>query len=366
MIRIQTSLALPALLACALFQLPLTLPAAPVSDDPVVATGKGFEIKRSQLNDAYIDYSSSAVSAGRPIPDAQRNFVRAKLLDRLIINKILIPTATADDSNTVAQSVDRQIAMARSNAPSQEAFDQKVKATGMSLDALREKMRQQELSRRLIMRVATNGVVISDADVKKFYDDNPSQFQTPEQVRAAHILVSTQDPITHQPLPPDVKKEKLKLANEIKARAEKGEDFAALARQYSDDPGSKNSGGEYTFPRGKMVPEFEAAAFSMKTNQISDPVETQFGYHIIKLIAKLPATTGDFAKAAPDIRAYLTEHAAETSLPDRLEKLKAAADIKVLDPELAAELAKPASIPPAAPAPATPKLPPATNPPTAK
>jgi peptidyl-prolyl cis-trans isomerase C len=187
------------------------------------------------------------------------------------------------------------------------------------------------VAQRILVREVTNGIVIADAEVKKFYQDNPDKFKMPERVRAAHILVSTLDPVTQQPLPPDKKKEKLKLANELKARAEKGEDFAALVKQYSDDPGSKDKGGEYTFPRGQMVPEFEAAAFSMKTNQISDPVETQFGYHIIKLLEKLPASTVDFAKAEPDIRDFLVEQEAEKGLPAYLEKLKASADVKILD-----------------------------------
>ena len=72
-------------------------------------------------------------------------------------------------------------------------------------------------------------------------------------------------------------------------RARAGEDFAKLAKEYSEDPGSKDKGGEYKFPRGQMVPEFEAAAFSLKTNQVSDIVTTSFGYHIIKLSEKIPA-----------------------------------------------------------------------------
>ena len=109
------------------------------------------------------------------------------------------------------------------------------------------------------------------------------------------------------------------------------EDFAALVKQYSDDHGSKEKGGEYTFKRGQMVPEFEAAAFSMKTNQISDPVETRFGYYIVRLLEKLPVSTEDFAKAAPLIRDHLVERTAEKGLPAYFEKLKAGADVKILD-----------------------------------
>src|SRR5260370_23096101 len=131
-------------------------------------------------------------------------------------------------------------------------------------------------------------VNVTDADVKKFYDDNPAKFEQPEMVRASHILLGTKDQSSGTDLSDDQKKAKRKQIDDILKRARDGEDFAKLAKEYSEDPGSKDKGGEYTFPRGQMVPEFEAAAFSLKTNQVSDVVTTQFGYHIIKLSEKLP------------------------------------------------------------------------------
>ena len=336
--HIPKSTALPALLACLLLQLPPALRGVPADNasalfsDPVMATGNGFEIKRSQVDDAFINYNASLVASGRNIPDQDRDLVRSNLLQHLIIDKILIQKATAEDRDKVAKQVDASIAQARTNAPSPEAFDQQIKATGMTLAQVRDRAVEEQLCRRILMHEATNGIVVADTEVNKFYQDNPDKFKMPERVRVAHILVSTQNPATKQTLPPDKKKDKLKLAKELKARADKGEDFPALVKQYSDDPGSKSKGGEYTFPRGQMVLEFEAAAFSMKTNQISDPVETQFGYHIIKLLEKLPASTEDFAKAEPAIRDYLTEQAAEKALPAYLDKLKAAANVKILAP----------------------------------
>ncbi|HEY3861581.1 MAG TPA: peptidylprolyl isomerase [Verrucomicrobiae bacterium] len=327
---------LPALLACILLQLPTLLraQAPPATNalfaDPVVATGEGFEIKRSQVDDAFINYSASVTANGGSIPDGERETVRSKLMDNLIINKILLQKATADDKAAVAKLVDAEIAHARSNAPSPEDFDAEIKARNTTLDKLRSQEIDKMLSQRVLVNALTNGITVPDADVKKFYDDHPDRFEKPETVRAAHLLVSTQDPITKQNLPPDKKREKLKLAQDLKARLDKGENFAALVKQYSDDPGSKDKGGEYTFGKGQMVPEFEAAAFSMKPGQISDLVETKFGYHIIKLLEKFPATKVDFAKAEPDIRDYLIEQKAKAGLPAYLEKLKAGAGVKIV------------------------------------
>src|SRR5262249_26085344 len=138
--------------------------------------------------------------------------------------------------------------------------------------------------------------LVSDADVDQYYADHPTEF---DEVRVRHILVSTQpkeepgeegdaqDAKDKKPADKSkvlTKEEARQKAQGLLERARKGEDFAKLARENSDDPGSKDKGGEYDFfGRGRMVPEFDKAAFALQPGEISDLVETQFGIHIIKL-----------------------------------------------------------------------------------
>ncbi|MEK6323419.1 MAG: peptidylprolyl isomerase [Acidobacteriota bacterium] len=149
--------------------------------------------------------------------------------------------------------------------------------------------------------------LVTDADVDQYYQEHPSDL---DEVRVRHILISTQPKEEPEPeaTPKDsknkkpadkpkalTKEEARKKSQELLDRARKGEDFAKLAQENSDDPGSKDKGGEYDFfGHGRMVPEFEKAAFALKPGEISDLVETQFGYHIIKLeerrIAAAPAS----------------------------------------------------------------------------
>lgn len=123
---------------------------------------------------------------------------------------------------------------------------------------------------------------------KKHYEANKGKYG---QVKARHILVSTRG--GGDPFNPDKKgltdAQALKKAQDIRARLTKGEDFAKIAKAESDDPGSKDTGGEYTFGRGQMVAEFEKAAFGQKKGEISQPVKTQFGYHVIQTMDLLPA-----------------------------------------------------------------------------
>jgi peptidyl-prolyl cis-trans isomerase C len=179
-------------------------------------------------------------------------------------------------------------------------------------------------------REVKSKITITDEAAKKFYDENPAEFEQPESVRAAHILISTVNNETQQPVSAEVKKEKEQLAKKLKERAEKGEDFAKLAKEFSEDPGSKDKGGEYKFSKGKMVPEFETAAFSLKTNQISDIVETRFGFHIIKTLEKFPAEKLDFAKVLPDLKEGLTQQEAQKQIPAYFEKIKKEANVELI------------------------------------
>ncbi|MBI3743884.1 MAG: peptidylprolyl isomerase [Chloroflexi bacterium] len=149
-------------------------------------------------------------------------------------------------------------------------------------------------------------------------------------VRASHILVGTRDTTTQLELNDEKKATKRKVAEDLMARARKGEDFAKLAREFSDDSPSKERGGEYIFPRGQMVAEFEAAAFSLNTNQVSDLVTTKFGYHIIKLSEKIPAKKTPFAEAQDKIKDYLQQQEADKLLPAYLDKVKKEAGVEYL------------------------------------
>lgn len=170
-------------------------------------------------------------------------------------------------------------------------------------------------------------------------------------VRASHILLVTTDPKTNAELTDEQKAAKRKQMEGLLKRARAGEDFAKLAKDYSEDPGSKDKGGEYKFPRNQMLPEFEAAAFSLNTNQVSDIVTTRFGYHIIKLSEKIPARKVEYAKAANDIKEGLTQQALQKQFPDYVAKLKAEANVEILDEKLkAVELPAPSALPAGHPA----------------
>ncbi|HEX5217991.1 MAG TPA: peptidylprolyl isomerase [Verrucomicrobiae bacterium] len=307
--------------------------------DPVVAKGKGIEIKRSQVDAALIGLKANLNAQGRAVSPSDMLHFERQVLNDIIGLQILLGKATDADKakgkELFQKGLDR---LKRDNELTDEEFDQKL---GTSLKV--QGMTRAEWDKQRLDQATAGAVLerelkvnVTDDEVKKFYDENPAKFEQPEMVRASHILVATMDLTTRTEYSEEQKKAKLKLAEDLRKRAVAGEDFAKLAKEYSDDTGSKDRGGEYKFPRGQMAPEFEAAAFSLATNQVSDIVTTQFGYHIIKLSEKIPAKKLELAKVSDDLREGLKTQELQKLLPDYLEKLQKDANVEILDARLKA------------------------------
>ena len=194
-------------------------------------------------------------------------------------------------------------------------FDAYLKTTGYTVDEFKTSERRQLLENRLI-RTVTKDVKVPSAEIRPYYEshkDSPPYTTTPAQRRVRHILVAlnakgtgvSEKGVTDTNV--DFPKSK-KLADKVYAQLEAGASFVALVKKYSQDPGSIAKGGEYTEIKGQFAKEFEAAAFSLETNEISKPVKTQFGYHLIQPLSALePAKTQTFAEAEKGIRKTLLE-----------------------------------------------------------
>jgi peptidyl-prolyl cis-trans isomerase D len=181
------------------------------------------------------------------------------------------------------------------------AFVNQVNVTDAELNAYFEKSKDSyRIGERRRIRYALlnvdqvrNSIVVPDAEIEAFYKQNLQQYQTPAQVRASHILLKLEGKDD---------KQVQALAEEIAKKAKAGADFAALAKQYSEDDSNNMNGGDLDyFGRGRMVAEFEQAAFAMKPGEISDPVKTAFGYHIIKMVDNQADTTRPLAEVRDEI-----------------------------------------------------------------
>jgi foldase protein PrsA len=175
---------------------------------------------------------------------------------------------------------------------SQAKLDKQLKEQGYTKESLRADIRAQLLSEKIYDAV-TKDAKVTDADIAKYYQQNKSQYSQAESRDVRHILVKT-------------KAQANKIYDEIKA----GGDFAALAKKYSTDPGSKDNGGKLTVIRGQTVAPFDTTAFLLSTNQVSRPIKTEYGYHVIQPISAVkPAKVTPLKDAKPAIQATLLDKA---------------------------------------------------------
>ena len=156
------------------------------------------------------------------------------------------------------------------------------------------------------MRKQIEGLTVSDDEAKKFYDENPSLFVQPERIHASHILVSDDAALA-------------KVQEELKTKS-----FDVVAKEYSIDPGSASNGGDLgEFPKGVMVPEFEKAAFALRNpGDVSEPVKSQFGWHIIKLEEHIPESKMAFENVKTRIIQELKERKTQEVLQNRSKELE--------------------------------------------
>ena len=231
------------------------------------------------------------------IPDSVAlDSLRKEFLDKMIEDKVLLVQAERDSTikvtnKEVGEALTQQIDMIKSQFPSEEAFLAQLRTEGLTLRELREQyedeVKNQLLKDQLIQkRLAL--VKVSSGEVKSFFEANRDSLpEKPAGVRLSHILIEVS--------PGQAARDSLyRFATLIREKAVSGEDFDALARNYSDDPSSEKGGDLDWFSRGDMVPEFENAAFALQPGEISEVVETVFGFHIIKVTGR----KGDRIKAS--------------------------------------------------------------------
>ena len=172
----------------------------------------------------------------------------------------------------------------------QKKFEAGLKAQSYTLEALREDARAQLVSEGIYKDI-TGDVKVSDAEAQQYYDDNIDRYKVAESREVRHILVKTKDE-----------------ADALHEQLVNGASFATLAKEKSLDPGSKDQGGKLTVSKGQTVEAFDKAAFSLDTNEISDPVKTQYGYHIIQPLTDVkPGRVTPFTQVRTQIKSQLLQ-----------------------------------------------------------
>lgn len=235
-------------------------------------------------------------------------------LDSLITQEVIDQEAEKSKVTVSDKEVQYEMDMIKKSFPDEAQYNQMLAQYGMTEDDLKKEMGPQVKLKKLL----EPKIKISEDDVKKYYDENKAQFAKPEQVRASHILVKTKEE-----------------AQDVLDQLKNGSDFAKLAAEKSIDPGTKDVGGDLNyFERGAMTKPFSDAAFSLKKDELSGIVQTEFGFHIIKVTDHKQAVNPTFEDKKEEIRYMLVSQEVSSQSQAYLDELKSKAKItNLLSPD---------------------------------
>jgi len=263
------------------------------------------------------------------------------ILDEMIIDKLI--SKRAAETPVTDEEMKAQWERIKGNFGSEDELKKQVEAAGETIDKVKKGLHDRLAEEHWMDAQVKDKANVTDAEAEDFYKKNPDEFKSPEQVRASHILVRVE-----KDAKPEVVTEKEKAAQAIADRVKKGEDFAKLAKELSEDPSAKQNSGDLDFfTKEQMVPEFSKAAFSMKKDEISNPVRSDFGFHVIKVTDHKDAETVTLEKAKPQLIAFLSRQKKQAEIQKVVADIRSKADVKINLPE---PPAPPASAPVPAPA----------------
>jgi peptidyl-prolyl cis-trans isomerase C len=288
----------------------------------VLARVNGEAISKSDFEDAI---RTAEQQAGTPVPPDQRDRVYRQILDQMIGYKLLTQESKARKVNIPDADVEARIISLKQQFPTEDAFKQALAQRHTTVEQIKADARQNLAISKLVDDEIAPKVAVKAEDVQSFYQQNPQNFKESEKVHASHILISA--PKTADAATRDKARAK---AEAILKDVQSGKDFATLAKQNSEDPGSAANGGDLGFfQQGQMVPQFNEVAFSLKPGAVSKVVETDFGYHIIKVIEKQPGRTVPLDEAKPRIEQYLEAQNREKQTASFVNGLRAKGKVEV-------------------------------------
>jgi peptidyl-prolyl cis-trans isomerase C len=289
----------------------------------VLARVNGETISKAEFQRAI---ASIEQRAGGPLPADRRDQIVRGLLDQMVGIKLLKQEAAARKVVIPDAEIDARIAEIKKQFPSEDVFTQTLSTQKMTLAALRADQRDDLAVNRMLSDALKDKVEASSEQIDTFYKQNLDRFKQPEQVKASHILISV----------PQGGDEAAKAASRAKAdgilkQVKAGKDFAALAKEFSQDPGSAVNGGDLGFFRqGQMVGPFNDVAFKLAPGAVSDLVETQFGFHIIKVVEKKAAQTAPLDEVRPQLKQYLENQNRQRETSAFVAGLRAKGKIEIL------------------------------------
>ncbi len=290
----------------------------------VIARVNGDVIPRNEFERALANLEAQA---GGPVPPERRDVIYRQVLDQLVAFRLLTQESAARKVAVPNTEIDARVGQIRGQFPNEQAYTAALAQRGMTPDKLREDIRRQIAAMKLVETTVVPTVNVGEPEIEAFYKQNPDKFQEPEAVHAAHILIRAPqgaDAAARQ-------KARAEAQGVLASAKKKGADFAALAKQHSQDQGSAVNGGDLGFvPRGQTAPEFEQAAFALKPGELSGVVESPFGFHVIKAFEHRAGRTVPLAEVKDRVGEFLKQQQVQEKTNALVGQLKAKGKVEIL------------------------------------
>jgi len=291
-------------------------------------TDKAALVNGTVITQAELDSQMKVVmdrlrASGR-LPDvSQLDQIRSQVLENLIARELLYQESQKKGIKISEEEVNKQLITLKAQFPNEAEFNNALIRMNLNEASIKEKLERDLALKKLIEDEIAPKVTVSDSDIRAFYENNPETFKQPERVKASHILIKVDSKAD-----PSQKAEAQKKIDLVQAKLQKGEDFGALAKEYSEGPSGPKGGDLGYFTRGQMVKPFEEAAFAMKPGEVSGMVETRFGYHLIKVTDKTPAGTMPYDDVKERLGEFLKQQKIQEEINVYVKRIEEKAKIE--------------------------------------
>jgi len=293
-----------------------------------VALVNGKPITRAELDRETTVVLRNLANRGETPNDERTGEIRKNVLEGLIGSELLAQEAKKKGIKVDQAAVTGRFDAIKARFPNKEEFRSALAKGDHTEASIKAVIEKGLLIQEFINKEFVEKTIVTPEESKAFYSSNPESFKQEEQVRASHILI-----LVDEKAGPDQKAKARWEMEEIKKKLEKGGDFAALAKEFSQCPSKARGGDLGFFVRGQMVKPFEDVAFSLKPGETSGIVETQFGFHIIKVVEKKPEKSVPYEEARERLEKHLKDQKVRAELDRRIAELKANAKVERMTPE---------------------------------
>jgi len=293
------------------------------SAEQKVAVVNGTVINQPEFDNEMNRVLERLQRTGRFPNDLERSQIKKQVLENLIARELLYQESQKKGIKVDQKEIDEQLTALKGRFPSEVEFKNALGTMNLTEANLRFQFERDLAIRKLLDDQIGGKSVVSEKESRAYYDGNLESFKKPEQVRASHILIKV------DPGADEAKKAEARTKIEsVQAKLKNGEDFGALAKEYSEGPSGPKGGDLGFFGRGQMVKPFEETAFSMKPGQVSGMVETRFGYHLIMVAERTPESTLSYEEVKDRLEQYLKQQKVQEAIAAYVETLQGKAKIE--------------------------------------